>query len=137
MEFLGVGPGELAFIVVIALILLGPKDMIAAGRTLGKTLRKIVTSPTWKALRTTGQELQKLPTRLMREAGLDEIKDLDKELRDAARISIDPRLVSRSLTGEGSLGTPGIQPGGDPGTASEPSAPEAGEPESSYEDPQD
>ena len=106
MEFLGVGPGELAFILLIALILLGPKDMIQAGRTLGKTLRKIVTSPTWKALRTTGQELQKLPTRLMREAGLDEIKDLDKELRDAARITIDPRLATRIPLDGGPAGGP-------------------------------
>lgn len=97
MEFLGVGPEELVFILLIALILLGPKDMMEAGRTLGKTLRKIVTSPTWKTLRSTGQELQKLPTRLMREAGIDELKEMEKELRDSARVSIDPRLVSRSL----------------------------------------
>jgi len=40
MEILGVGVPELMFIVLIALILLGPKDMIEAGRTFGKVLRK-------------------------------------------------------------------------------------------------
>ena len=95
MEILGVGPLELAFILVIALILLGPKDMIAAGRTFGKTLRKIVTSPAWKAVRTTGQELQQLPTRLMREAGLDEEFDnIEKEINQATNFTIDPRQAA-------------------------------------------
>ena len=133
MEFLGVGTGELAFILLIALILLGPKDMIQAGRTLGKTLRKIVTSPTWKALRTTGQELQKLPTRLMREAGLDEIKDLDKELRDAARITIDPRLASRVPLD----GTPVAGPPQDEDATPQRPPAQNDAPRSASEDPQD
>jgi Sec-independent protein translocase protein TatA len=137
MEFLGVGPVELAFVLLIALILLGPKDMIEAGRTLGKTLRKVVTSPTWKALRTTGQELQKLPTRLIREAGLDEFKDMEQELRDAAHISIDPRLVSREVPDEPPAESP------EPATPSvilptpEPQGPQDDEPKPPSEDLQD
>ncbi len=104
MELLGIGVPELVFIVVIALIVLGPKDMVAAGRTLGKTLRKIVTSPTWKAARATGQELQNLPTRLMREAGLDEeLQDLGKEARDVVQ-SIDPRRMAHSFDEKKILG---------------------------------
>jgi len=79
MEILGVGLPEMAFIVLIALILLGPKDMIAAGRTLGSFLRKFLTSPTWLAMRRTGEELQQLPTKLVREAGLE---DLQKEVQN-------------------------------------------------------
>jgi Sec-independent protein translocase protein TatA len=78
MEILGVGVPELAFIVLIALILLGPKDMIAAGRTIGRGLRKFLTSPTWLAMRRTGEELQQLPTKLVREAGLE---DLQKDVQ--------------------------------------------------------
>ena len=74
MEILGVGVPELMFIVLIALILLGPKDMIAAGRAFGKILRQFLTSPTWLAMRRTGEELQQLPTKLIREAGLDELQ---------------------------------------------------------------
>ena len=33
MEILGIGPSELLFIVLIAIIVLGPKDMQKAGRT--------------------------------------------------------------------------------------------------------
>jgi Sec-independent protein translocase protein TatA len=36
MDFLGVGPLELLFILLIALIVLGPNDMVKTGRTLGK-----------------------------------------------------------------------------------------------------
>ncbi|MCL5611270.1 MAG: twin-arginine translocase TatA/TatE family subunit [Chloroflexi bacterium] len=79
MEILGIGPSELFFIVVIALILLGPKDMQKAGRTLGKWLRQVVTSDGWKLFQQTSREIQNLPTRLMREASLDE---LNKEIKD-------------------------------------------------------
>jgi Sec-independent protein translocase protein TatA len=85
MEVLGVGLPELAFIVLIALILLGPKDMVAAGRTLGRFLRKFITSPAWHVMRHTGEEIQKLPTKLMREAGLEELQAMQKEVQDVTR----------------------------------------------------
>jgi Sec-independent protein translocase protein TatA len=75
MEIFGVGIPEMMFIVLIALILLGPKDMIAAGRTMGSFLRKFLTSPTWQAMRRTGEELQQLPTKLVREAGLEDLQN--------------------------------------------------------------
>ncbi|MBI1854854.1 MAG: twin-arginine translocase TatA/TatE family subunit [Chloroflexi bacterium] len=65
MEILGVGPSELIFIIIIALIVLGPKDMQKAGRTLGKWLRKIMTSDGWKLFQQTSREIQTLPNRLM------------------------------------------------------------------------
>jgi len=74
MEFLGIGPLELLFVVIIALIVLGPKDMVKAGKTIGRTLRKIVTSPNWRAIQQTSRELRQLPNRLIREAGLEEIQ---------------------------------------------------------------
>jgi Sec-independent protein translocase protein TatA len=78
MEILGIGPMELVFILIIALIILGPKDMAKAGRTLGKFMRDVVKSDTWKAIRTTTKELEHLPNRMMREAGLEEdLKDLN------------------------------------------------------------
>jgi Sec-independent protein translocase protein TatA len=84
MEFLGVGPMELFFILVIALIVLGPSDMVKAGRTLGRVMRKIVTSPNWRLLQETSREIRYLPNRLMREAGLEE---LQKELPNSKQIS--------------------------------------------------
>jgi Sec-independent protein translocase protein TatA len=84
MEFLGIGPLELLFILLIALIVLGPKDMVKAGRTMGRFLRSIITSPTWKAVTQTSNELRRLPNRLIREAGLEEeLRKLEETKREA------------------------------------------------------
>ena len=83
MEFLGVGPLELFFILIIALIVIGPKDMVKTGKTIGKFLRRLVTSPTWQAVQQTSRDLRYLPNRLMREAGLEE------EMQDLKKISSD------------------------------------------------
>jgi sec-independent protein translocase protein TatB len=81
MEVLGIGPSELLFIIIIALIVLGPKDMQKAGRTVGRWLRQIVTSDGWKLFQQTSREIQTLPNRLMREAALEELKEVQKDLK--------------------------------------------------------
>jgi Sec-independent protein translocase protein TatA len=117
MEILGVGVPEMAFILLIALIVLGPKDMIEAGRTIGKTLRKIVTSPTWKAVRSTGRELQQLPTRLMREAGIDEeLNAIEEQVREATDFRIDPRRADPRPDETGAV------PSAEQGVGSDPSS---------------
>lgn len=78
MEFLGIGPLEILIIVLAALVLMGPKDMAKAGRMIGRGLRKVIISPQWRMITETSKEIRKLPTRLIREAGLDEFeRDLD------------------------------------------------------------
>ena len=72
MDILGIGPLELLFIIIIALIVLGPKDMVKAGRTIGKYLRQVTTSSTWQAVQLTSRELRNLPNKLMRDTGLEE-----------------------------------------------------------------
>jgi Sec-independent protein translocase protein TatA len=89
MDILGVGPLELIFILIIALIVLGPSDMVKAGRTIGKFLRQIVTSPTWHAVTKTSAELRNLPNKLIRDAGLEE--EL-KEIENATKQAIPPNL---------------------------------------------
>ena len=99
MEILGIGPSELVFIVIIALIILGPKDMQKAGKTVGKWLRDIVTSDGWKVFQQTSRELRTLPTRLMRDAN-DELNQIGKELNNAANPTVNrsnnPGSPSRS-----------------------------------------
>lgn len=67
MEFLGVGPTEFIFIIIIALIVLGPKDLAKTGKTVGKWLNSVIHSDAWQAIRKTSEELRNLPTQLMRE----------------------------------------------------------------------
>lgn len=87
MEILGIGPSELAFIVLIAIIILGPKDMQKAGKTIGRWLNGFVRSDSWKALQRATREIQNLPTNLMREANIEQLKEINKDIQQ----SIDPR----------------------------------------------
>lgn len=80
MEILGIGPTELIFIFLIALIILGPKDMQKAGRTIGRWLRNLVTSEGWRAFLNTSREIRNLPTRLMREANLEDLQQVNQEI---------------------------------------------------------
>ncbi len=74
MEFLGIGPLELLFIVFIALIILGPKDMEKTAKTIGKGLNQLVRSDTWKTVTEASRKLRTLPNELMREANLEELQ---------------------------------------------------------------
>jgi sec-independent protein translocase protein TatB len=82
MEILGIGPSELIFIVILAIIILGPKDMQKAGRTIGRWLNNIVRSDGYKAFQQTSREIRNLPTKLMRDANL-ELTETENEIRKA------------------------------------------------------
>ena len=120
MEFLGIGPSELAFIVILAIIILGPKDMQKAGRTVGRWLNQLMRSDSWKALQRASREIRNLPTNLMREANIEELQDLGKDIRQ----SIDPRHPSvSSPSRELPPATPAdtsVQPSADNTDATEP-----------------
>jgi Sec-independent protein translocase protein TatA len=78
MSILGIGPLELFFIVIIALIVLGPRDMVKAGRSIGRLMRRTIFSPTWINVQ---NKVRNLPYELMREAGLEE-EDLKIDPKD-------------------------------------------------------
>ena len=99
MEILGIGAPELIFVIIIALIVLGPKDMQKAGRTIGRWLNQLVRSEGWKAFQQTSREIRNLPTNLMREANM-ELLETERELRKATdfRNPASDSSPSRSLT---------------------------------------
>ena len=75
MELLGIGPLELAFIILIAVIVIGPRDIGKFARGAGRFLNKLYRSEEWKALNQASRNLRTLPNRLAREAALDELED--------------------------------------------------------------
>lgn len=89
MEILGIGPLEFVFILLIALIVLGPTDMVKAGKTIGRFLRRLVISPGWRNFQQASRELRTLPNKLMREAGLEEELEAFREI---SRETSLPRL---------------------------------------------
>lgn len=105
MEFLGVGPTEFILIIVIALIVLGPKDLAKTGKTIGKWLNNLVQSDTWKAVQKTSKELRQLPTQLMRDDNLEKYLTGDKQ---------SPASETNAGTWSGKVGTGTASPPADP-----------------------
>lgn len=82
MEILGVGPSEFVFIIVIAIIVLGPNRMQEAGRTVGHWMNRFVKSDAGKFF----NDLSDLPRKLMKDANM-EVWKAEQDLQH----SIDPR----------------------------------------------
>ena len=80
MDILGIGIPELTFIIIIALIVLGPKDMQKTGKTIGTWLRKIVLSPEWRDIKDASRKIKRLPNQLMREANIEEFEQYKRDL---------------------------------------------------------
>jgi len=101
MDILGIGPLELMFVLVIALIIFGPNDMVKAGKTAGRFLRKIVTSDGWQTFQQTTKEMRTLPNKLIRDAGLEEFKDEINQISPPSllgkRTSLKKNLLHGSL----------------------------------------
>jgi Sec-independent protein translocase protein TatA len=97
MEILGIGPLEILLILVLVLIIFGPKEIDKAGKTIGKSLNQFLRSDTWKSINQTSRELKNLPTRLMREAGLEELEKAAKENLLPEDHTIHPPISAPSL----------------------------------------
>ncbi len=79
MDFLGVGPLELILVIILALVVVGPRDLAKFGRDAGRFLNRMYRSPTWRTMNEASRELRNLPNRLAREAELDTLKrDLEQ-----------------------------------------------------------
>lgn len=86
MEILGIGINELIFILIIALLVLGPKDMQKTGKTIGRWLRDISRSEGWKIFQQTSREIRTLPTKLIRDANV-ELNEIGKEIKTASSLT--------------------------------------------------
>ncbi len=74
MEIFGIGPLELVFILLLAIVVLGPKDMLAGARSLARFIRRLTHSEIWQQVK----DVQQLPRQIMRETGLeDELRQMN------------------------------------------------------------
>ncbi len=111
MELFGIGPLELLFILLLVIIIFGPKDIQRASRTLGNWLRKLVQSDTWKLLTQTSRRLKTLPNDLMREAQMEELQKTLAPIRSDLQADLEKRRAvakksSDSLVGESWIAEP-------------------------------
>lgn len=98
MEFLGIGPLELIFVLVIALIIIGPKDMGKTARRIGHFLNRLYKSEGWRTFLQASRNLRTLPSRLAREAELEELRQVRKTVKEVGQeVSHDLQAVERDL----------------------------------------
>jgi len=131
MDFLGVGPLELILIIVLALVLVGPRDMAKLGRDAGRFLNRLYRSPAWRTMNDASRELRNLPTRLAREAELD---TLQRDLEQAGKgLQQDVQSASEGM----SAWTPAARPTPPPALPAQPAgaSAEAPKPEKAPEPP--
>jgi sec-independent protein translocase protein TatB len=87
---LDLGWSEIAVIAVLALVVIGPKDLPKVLRTVGRWVRKI---------RAMGGEFQKHMDDVMRESGVDEVR---KQVNTIARTDIGGK-IDKAVDPDGSL----------------------------------
>lgn len=75
MDFLGIGPTEFIFVVIIMLIVLGPKDTVKTWRKLGEMLRSLINHPMFRQVQDARKDLTKLGDKILKETGAEELKE--------------------------------------------------------------
>ena len=75
MKVFNIGPMELVFILIILMVVLGPKDIIKYARKAGRMIRTVMNSSLWQEFMDASREIQELPRKVMREAELDTVVD--------------------------------------------------------------
>jgi Sec-independent protein translocase protein TatA len=116
MSFLNIGLPEIIFIILIAVIIFGPENMVKSAKEAGSFMRKVVKSPYWQEIWATKRDLEELPKMLAKEAQLDEtiqmlnqdsknisgqvnyaLSDLMKEINDPATNKIGSGITSNRI----------------------------------------
>ena len=86
MKIFNIGPLELILILVVMFILLGPSGMQNTARQVGKWIRQVIRSPMWREIMGYSREIRELPTKIVRDTGLEE--DM-AEIRKATQATTD------------------------------------------------
>lgn len=72
MQIFNLGFGEILFIILIAVIVLGPERIVASSRRSGRWIRAVTSNRMWHEIVATSHELREIPNQLMVESGLRE-----------------------------------------------------------------
>jgi Sec-independent protein translocase protein TatA len=99
MNLFGIGPLELILILLIALIVLGPQDMIKTGKRLGTGLRKLFNSDLWQQFKGGLSEVRSMSQKVFRDPQIE--NDIQKVTSEIYQIkgSIDEIKDNLAFTG--------------------------------------
>jgi Sec-independent protein translocase protein TatA len=80
--FGGVGLSEIIFVLILMVILLGPRKMVEGARNLGKAIRKVTHSQFWKDVVQTSKEIEEFPKKIMDETELEEkLRSIEHDIK--------------------------------------------------------
>lgn len=86
MQIFNLGVGEVVFILLIAVVVLGPIRIMAFSRRAGLWLRALVNNPLWQEVVTTSYALRNLPNQLVEDTGLkSELDAINAEIVEIDR----------------------------------------------------
>lgn len=74
MKIIGIGPLEFVLMLVIALLLFKPSDLVEGGRKLGQFLNKVKKSEYWAAFRDFRKSINQVGQNIISDNGLEELK---------------------------------------------------------------
>ena len=110
MEVFGIGPLELLLIFLLAMILLGPKDMVTGAKKLANWIRGVRESDLWK----TTKEISDMPKKIMKETGLEDelnqMRDLSTSTVHAVIHEVSQEKSVEEKVSDVSGGDQGINP---------------------------
>jgi Sec-independent protein translocase protein TatA len=110
MEVFGIGPLELLLIFLLAMILLGPKDMVTGAKKLANWIRGVRESDLWK----TTKEISDMPKKIMKETGLEDelnqMRDLSTSTVHAVIHEVSQEKSVEEKVNEASGGDPVTKP---------------------------
>jgi Sec-independent protein translocase protein TatA len=107
MDFLGVGPLELIFVLAIIILVIGPKDIGKTAKTIGRFLNRVYKSDEWRALTEASRTIRTLPNRLAREAELEELEEIRQSIKGTTE---DIERTRDELTKDTKAAIPSLSP---------------------------
>ena len=97
--FGGIGFGEIVFVLILMIIVLGPKKMVEGARSLGQTIRKVTRSQFWKEAVKTSREIRDIPRKIINEAGVEEdMKEINRNLNSDLHKPLDENILPPSFS---------------------------------------
>ena len=94
MEIFNVGPLELLLILVLAVIIFGPEDLVKFSRNAGRWIYKASKSEFWQSVVGTTREIKDFPKQIMKEAQIEEtlkeFNSLNQSIKPGSPVTSDP-----------------------------------------------
>jgi Sec-independent protein translocase protein TatA len=109
MKVFNLGIGEIFFILLLVMIIFGPKSLVKTAREAGIFLRKVTKSPYWQEVWATRRELEEIPKMIAKEAQLNEtLRELNHDTRSiSSSVSSAVTDLIREVDHSGESGSPG------------------------------